>query len=102
MQLMVTISYLIFIPILLAVVYSVAVMFHLRKQSNGTAKMQEISRAIQEGSSAYLARQYKAVSVVAIIVTALLWYFLGYIAAFGFVIGAVASALAGYIGMQVA
>lgn len=99
---MITIQNLIFIPAVLAVVYSAFVMARLRKEPKGTEKMQEISRAIQEGSSAYLARQYKSVAVVAIILTALLWYFLGYIAAFGFVIGAVASALAGYFGMQVA
>jgi len=64
--------------------------------------MQEIASAIQEGANAYLARQNKAVSVVAIILAAILWYALGVNTAIGFVVGAVLSALAGYIGMSVA
>ncbi len=96
------ISLLIFLPIILAVAYSAYVMLWLKKKSSGNARMQEISSAIREGSAAYLGRQYKVVSVVAVILIALIWYFLGYLAAFGFLVGALASALAGYCGMQVA
>ncbi len=63
--------------------------------------MQEISRAIQEGSSAYLNRQYRAIGVVAFVILLIIWLALGYLAALGFLIGSVASALAGYIGMNV-
>jgi K(+)-stimulated pyrophosphate-energized sodium pump len=77
-------------------------MLWLKKKPSGNARMQEISRAIQEGSAAYLGRQYKVVGIVAIVLIVLIWQFLGYLAAFGFLVGAVASALAGYIGMQVA
>jgi K(+)-stimulated pyrophosphate-energized sodium pump len=68
----------------------------------GEGKMLEISRAIQEGAKAYLNRQYKAVAVVAIVIAAALWYFFNWITMVGFLLGAVASALAGYIGMNVA
>ena len=63
----------------------------------GDEKMRTIAAAIQEGAQAYLARQYKTVAVVAIIVFAGIWFFLGQVTAWAFLAGAVASALAGYI-----
>ncbi len=93
---------LIFAPIAIAVAYSIGVMFWLKKKPQGNEKMQEISAAILQGSNAYLARQTKAVSVVAIVLAIILWYALGHIVALGFIIGAIASGIAGYIGMQVA
>lgn len=86
----------------LSIIYSAYVMFWLKKQPNGNAKMAEISAAIQEGSSAFLNRQYKSVAIVAAVLLAAIYYFLGGLAAVGFLIGALASALAGYIGMNVA
>ena len=64
--------------------------------------MREIQKAIQEGASAYLARQNKTVFWVGLAAVVVLWYWLGASLAAGFVVGAVASALAGYIGMMVA
>ncbi len=64
--------------------------------------MVEISDAIQDGSNAYLNRQYKSVAVVAALLLVAIYYFLGSLAAAGFAVGAVASAVAGYIGMNVA
>lgn len=64
--------------------------------------MVEISQAIQEGSAAFLNRQYKSVAVVAVVLLAGIYYFLGTVYAAGFLVGSVASALAGYIGMNVA
>ena len=64
--------------------------------------MLEISQAIQEGSAAFLNRQYKSVAVVAAILLLIIYYLLGSMSAFGFLVGASASALAGYIGMNVA
>ncbi|MEK7114812.1 MAG: sodium-translocating pyrophosphatase, partial [Patescibacteria group bacterium] len=68
----------------------------------GNAAMQEISKAIQEGSRAYLNRQYKAVAAVAALLILIIYYFLGWEVALGFFVGASASAVAGYIGMNVA
>src|SRR3989344_2633759 len=93
---------LIFTPIVLAVVYSAYVMLWLEKQPKGNAKMVEISQAIQEGSAAFLNRQYKSVAVVAVILLIGIYYFLGTVYAAGFLVGALASAAAGYIGMDVA
>lgn len=64
--------------------------------------MVEISKAIQEGSMAYLNRQYKAVSVVAAVLAVALGLTLGWATAVAFVIGGLASAITGYIGMNVA
>ncbi len=97
-----TLSLLVFGPIALAVAYSSYVMLWLGKQPNGNEKMVEISKAIQEGSSAFLNRQYKSVAVVAAVLLIAIYYFLGSMPAIGFLVGALASALAGYIGMNVA
>ena len=64
--------------------------------------MQAISQAIQEGSKVYLNRQYKTVSVVASVLFVVIGFTLGWLPAFGFLVGAGVSALAGYIGMNVA
>lgn len=64
--------------------------------------MIEISQAIAEGAKAYLNRQYRAVAWVAIVISVLLYYFFGSRTTAGFLVGAIASALAGYIGMYVA
>jgi K(+)-stimulated pyrophosphate-energized sodium pump len=77
-------------------------MLWLRKQPAGNDAMQEISKAILEGSRAYLNRQYKAVAAVAIPLTIALYFGLGSVSAIGFMVGAAASALAGYIGMHIA
>ncbi len=64
--------------------------------------MIEISKAIQEGSMAYLNRQYKTVAVVAVILAVIIGYTLGWTTAIAFLVGGVASAITGYIGMNVA
>jgi len=94
--------YVIFVPIVLALGYSAYLMSWLRRRSSGDQAMQDISKAIQEGSMAYLNRQYKTVAIVAVVLVVILDIFLGWRAAFGFVVGGVASALTGYIGMHVA
>jgi len=72
------------------------------REPMGTPKMQEICEAIREGSKAYLRRQYKTIAVIAIILTIILFFVLGYKTALAFLIGASFSLLAGYVGMDVA
>ncbi len=88
---------------LAAVAYGVLNTRALLKLSPGNEKMQEISLAVQEGASAYLNRQYSSIAIVGIVVAAVLALIpdLGVAVAIGFIIGGVASAAAGYIGMNV-
>jgi K(+)-stimulated pyrophosphate-energized sodium pump len=93
---------------LLAVAYGAYLTRWVLAQSPGNERMREIQAAIQEGASAYLNRQYRTVGVVAVVVAALLLLAgtitddLGWKVALGFLIGAVLSALAGYVGMNTA
>src|SRR5260221_12966503 len=67
----------------------------------GTARMQEISGAVQEGARAYLNRQYRTIALVGVIIFVILLATLGWRSADGFLVGAVLSGAAGYIGMDV-
>ena len=86
-----------------AVGYGLWLTAWLLKQPAGNERMREIARAVQEGATAYLKRQYMTVAIVAIVPFLLLGFYnkLGWGAAFGFLIGAVLSAAAGFIGMNV-
>ncbi len=70
-------------------------------KSTGSKKMQDIAAAIQEGAKAYLNRQYATIGVVGVIICALLSWKLGTFVGIGFAIGAICSAIAGYIGMNI-
>src|SRR5438876_4841409 len=72
------------------------------RRSPGNKKMQEISAAVQEGAKAYLKRQVVTISVIAVIIFLLLFFFKDHPTAIGFVIGAFCSLAAGYIGMRIA
>ncbi len=84
-----------------AIVYGLLLARHILKKSAGNDKMKEIALAIQQGAKAYLNRQYKTIAIIAVILFIILWPTLGPATAIGFVVGAVFSALAGYIGMNV-
>jgi K(+)-stimulated pyrophosphate-energized sodium pump len=84
----------------LGVAYGIWTALWVNKQDAGNARMQEISGAVKEGAYAFLAREYKTVAIVAVILVILL-SFLGTWTAIGFIIGTVGSALAGFIGMWV-
>jgi K(+)-stimulated pyrophosphate-energized sodium pump len=89
---------------LVAVAYGIGLTVWLLRQPAGNARMQEISRAVQEGAAAYLRKQYTTIAVVSIVPFLLLGLYnkLGWGTAFGFLIGATLSAAAGFIGMNVA
>jgi K(+)-stimulated pyrophosphate-energized sodium pump len=86
---------------LLAIVYGLFTSRQVLAASAGNEKMQDIAAAIQEGAQAYLGRQYRTIAIVGVIVAALVLYFLGQISAIGFVIGALLSGVAGYVGMNI-
>src|SRR3989339_1160389 len=96
------IKILIYAPIALALIYSLFLVLWIKKQPKGNERMNQISKAILLGSKAYLSRQYKTIAVVAIFLFLLIWYFLKLPVAMGFAAGAITSALAGFIGMNVA
>ncbi|MBI4160094.1 sodium-translocating pyrophosphatase [Candidatus Wolfebacteria bacterium] len=95
--------YLAFTPVGIAILYSGYVMLWLRRQDEGSAAMKEISEAIRTGARSYLNRQYRSVAVVGVIILVILFGLgFGLATAGGFLLGAVASTAAGYIGMNVA
>ncbi|MES3032031.1 MAG: sodium-translocating pyrophosphatase [Patescibacteria group bacterium] len=86
-----------------AIVYGLFLAKSILKKSAGNARMQEIAKAIQEGAQAYLNKQYKTIGVIALALFFIIGFIpkLGWVMAFGFLVGAIFSALAGYIGMNV-
>ena len=85
----------------LAILYGVVSAKWIVNQSAGNEKMQQIAGFIQEGANAYMNRQYRTIGIVGIVLFVPLSVFLGLATGIGFAIGAIFSALAGYIGMFV-
>jgi K(+)-stimulated pyrophosphate-energized sodium pump len=85
----------------LTLLYGLFLIRSILKEDKGNAAMQAIASAIQEGAQAYLNRQYFTIAIVGLIMLIALYLFLGLHVSIGFAIGALLSALAGYVGMNV-
>ncbi len=89
------------VPAALAIIYGLVLIGWILKQPAGDERMQAIARAIQAGAKAYLWRQYKTIALVAVVIFLLIGLFIDWMTAFGFVVGASFSCLAGIIGMSI-
>ena len=85
----------------LAIVYAIWATRSVLQSDAGSARMQEISAAVREGAQAYLKRQYSTIAVVGVVIFLIVGYFLGWLVAVGFAVGAILSGSAGFIGMNV-
>ena len=85
----------------LAILYAVWAVRSVLAADPGNPRMQEIAAAVREGAQAYLKRQYTTIGIVGVVIFFILAYFLGWLVAVGFLIGAVLSGAAGFIGMNV-
>jgi K(+)-stimulated pyrophosphate-energized sodium pump len=87
----------------LAVVYGLFYIQSILRLPEGNERMKQIAAAIQEGAKAYLNRQYRTVAMVAVVLFLIIGFIpaLGWMTAIAFLVGAVLSAVAGYIGMNI-
>jgi K(+)-stimulated pyrophosphate-energized sodium pump len=87
---------------LVALLYGVFLIYRVLAQSPGSGKMLEIAQAIQDGAKAYLSRQYRTVGLVALVILVLMYFaHFSWHTMEGFIVGAVLSAVAGFVGMHV-
>src|SRR5207237_265433 len=83
---------------LAAVAFAVVLIFLVLNQPNGNDRMREIAAAIQEGAAAYLNRQYTVIAIIGVIIAVVIGFFINWTTAVLYVVGAVLSASAGYVG----
>src|SRR6266849_2425014 len=84
-----------------AVIFAIALIFVVLRQPPGNARMQEIAAAIQEGASAYLNRQYTVIAIIGVVVAVVIGIAIDWSTAVLYIVGAVLSAAAGYVGMNI-
>src|SRR5438094_3192361 len=84
-----------------AVIFAIALIFVVLRQPPGNARMQEIAAAIQEGASAYLNRQYTVIAIIGVVVAVVIGLAIDWSTAALYIVGAVLSAAAGYVGMNI-
>src|SRR5213594_5225051 len=87
---------------LAAVVFAVVLIYLVLNQPTGNDRMREIASAIQEGAAAYLNRQYTVIAIIGVIIAIVIGFFVNWTTAALYIVGAVLSALAGYVGMNIA
>ena len=87
---------------IISIIYAFFLSYRVLSKERGNEKMNSISDAIAEGASAYMKRQYTVVAIIGVIIFALLFLAFGWITGVGFAVGAIFSAIAGIIGMNVA
>ncbi|MDD5022712.1 MAG: sodium/proton-translocating pyrophosphatase, partial [Candidatus ainarchaeum sp.] len=80
--------------------YGLFLAFKIKKAPAGTQKMNEISKAIEQGANAFLTRQYITILPITIILAAIIFFTIGMDTSISFVAGVLCSALAGFIGMK--
>ena len=85
----------------IAVLYGAFTSSQVLRQPAGDARMQDIASAIQEGAKAYLGRQYTTIAIVGVVVAVIVFFTLGTISTVAFLVGAVLSGVAGYVGMNI-
>jgi K(+)-stimulated pyrophosphate-energized sodium pump len=85
----------------LAIVYAIWATNSVMHADAGSERMQEIAAAVREGAQAYLKRQYSTIALVGVVIFVVVGYFLGWLVAIGFAVGAILSGAAGFIGMNV-
>ena len=86
---------------LLSIVYGYLTGKNILNSSAGNSKMQDIASAIQIGAKAYLARQYKTIAIVGVVVLVIVSFAFNMLVGLGYLIGATLSGIAGYVGMLV-